>query len=85
MAELNFNARLYKPMQPEEELTDYVVWVEICQRMDYEASEARHLWRKAIQDRDEQQAAAKIQIDNLKDLCVYFESRKKPPQPPKGK
>ena len=85
MAELNFNAALYKPAQPEDELSDYVVWVELCQRMDYEALEARAMWRRAIKDRDEYQAAAKILIDNLKDTCIYLESRQKPPQPPKVK
>lgn len=83
MAELNFNAARYKPAQPEDELTDYAVWIELCQRMDYEAIEARNMWRKAIRERDEHQAAAKIVIDNLKDLCMYFESRQKPQQPPK--
>lgn len=81
MAELNFNATLYIPMQPEDELSDYEVWRELCRRMDNELAEARLVWRDCVNHRDRVFQEMKEQTDALRRRCVELERRKKPPAP----
>lgn len=84
MAELNFNAALYHPMQPEDEPSEYVVWLELCKRMDMELTEARNQWRISVRDRDETFAAMKAHTDRMRDRYKKLEARPKPPAPKKA-
>lgn len=85
MAELNFNAAHFIPMQPEEKMSDYAVWVELCQRMDCEVSEARLKWREAVLERNRVMGELKEKVDSLRLKCVELEARPKPPAPKKTK
>lgn len=84
MAELNFNAELYFPSQPGEQLCEYSVWVELCKRMDRESAEARIAWRVAVQERDRVYNELKEKTDSLRLKCMELEARKKPLPPKKG-
>lgn len=81
MAELNFNAVHYKPLQPDEQVSDYVVWKEICKRMDDELAEARQAWRDSVRERDEIYRAMKDRSDELRRICGELEARPKPLAP----
>lgn len=83
MAELDFNAKLYAPMQPEDQVSDYVVWREICVRMDRELALARMAWRQSVQERDTIYRAMKERSDELRLYCNELEMRPKPPAPRK--
>lgn len=85
MAELNFNAAHFVPMQPEEEMTDYAVWVELCQRMEREVGEARLKWREAVFERDRVISELKEKANALRLKCMELEARPKPPAPKKTK
>lgn len=83
MAELNFNATLYHPMQPEDELSDYAVWCDLCKRMDRELAEARLIWRESVQRRDRVYRQLKNESDELRLVAMKLEARQKPPAPKK--
>lgn len=81
MAELNFNATLYIPMQPEDKMSDYAVWKELCTRMDKELADARLAWRACVQERDRLYREMKERSDELRLQCAELERRPKPPAP----
>lgn len=83
MAELNFNATLYHPMQPEDEVSDYEVWLELCKRLDQELLQARFEWRQAVHERDKVFSELKAKTDALRLRCAELEARPKPPSPKK--
>lgn len=81
MVELNFNATIHIPMQPEEQPNDYAVWKEICSRMDREVIKARLAWRESVQKRDHTYRLMKEASDQLRFRCEQLEARQKPPFP----
>ena len=81
MAELNFNASHFTPMQPAEELSDYAGWMELCRRMDREAADARLEWRAAVAERDRINRQLKDRVEELRQQCKDLENRPKPPSP----
>lgn len=83
MAELNFDATLHYPMQPEDNVSEYAVWLELCKRMDRELEEARIQWRASVRERDETFNAMKAHTDRMRDYYKRLEARPKPPQPRK--
>lgn len=83
MAELNFNAMLYSPMQPEDDVSDYAVWLELCKRMDQEVADARMRWRISVQERDQLYRQMKQKTEELRQKCIELETRQKPPAPKK--
>lgn len=82
MAEIEFNATLYSPMQPDETISDYAVWMEICRRMDAEVTAAKLEWKQAVFERDSTYKQMKEHSDALRDRLFELEHRKKP-SPPK--
>lgn len=84
MAELDFNAAHYFPIQPGEEPNEYSVWIELCKRMDREVAEARIQWRASVQERDRIYKELKEKSDVLRSKCMQLEARQKPLPPKKG-
>ena len=84
MAELNFNANLYLPMQPEDEMSEYAVWLELCKRMDKELADARLAWRESVNERDRVYCEMKTRSEDLRMMCMILDARQKPPAPKKG-
>lgn len=85
MAELNFNAALYIPMQPEDKMSDYAVWMELCKRMNRELAEARLEWRASIIERDRIYDEMTARSNKLRQRCMELEVQQKPPAPKKEK
>ena len=85
MAELNFNAEDFVPLQPEDKVSDYAVWVELCQRMDREVAQARLDWREAVLERDRITSQLKEKANRLKIRCMELEARQKPSIPKRPK
>lgn len=84
MVELKFNAELYEPLQPGEEISEYEAWKELCRRMDKELADARLEWREAVFERDQIYREMKEKTDRLRLRCVQLEAQKKPPVPKRG-
>lgn len=82
MARIDFKALYYKPIQPDEVVNDYIVWLEICARMDKELAEAKLEWRQSVRYRDEITAVLKRQSDEARFRYMELEKRQKP-KPPK--
>lgn len=81
MAELNFNAELYRPLQPDETITDYALWLEICKRMDMEVAIAKAEWRQAVAERDQLLSEMKERTSALRNCYMQLETRIKPIRP----